>query len=142
MITEDYVSFELAKLLKEKGFDEVCRAWYFGEDRVNNGTLIPKDKLLFVSDNYYGAKRNSWIGYPNAVTAPTIQMVIKWLQKIYKIIIIVSPSVTDDDGDAGCLWEYTIQNRLDIKYRSECLFEKTKDAYESAIKYYLENNNF
>lgn len=142
MITEDYVSFELAKLLKEKGFDEVCRAWYFGEDRVNNGTIIPKDKLLFVSDNYYGAKRNSWIGYPNAVTAPTIQMVIKWLQKIYKIIIIVSPSVTDDEGDAGCLWEYTIQNRLEIKYRSECLFEKTKDAYESAIKYYFENNNF
>lgn len=142
MITEDYVSFELAKLLKEKGFDEVCRAWYFGEDRVNNGTIIPKDKLLFVSDNYYGAKRNSWIGYPNAVTAPTIQMVIKWLQKIYKIIIIVSPSVTDDEGDAGCLWEYTIQNRLEIKYRSECLFEKTKDAYESSIKYYLENNNF
>lgn len=24
MITEDYVSFETAKLLKEKGFDEVC----------------------------------------------------------------------------------------------------------------------
>lgn len=142
MITEDYISFELAKLLKEKGFDEVCRTWYFGEDRINNSTLIPKDELLFVSDNYYGAKRNSWIGYPNAVTAPTVQMVIKWLQKIYKIIIIVSPSVTDDDGDAGCLWEYTIQNRLEIKYRSECLFEKTKDAYESAIKYYLENNNF
>ena len=25
MITEDYVSFETAKLLKEKGFDEKCR---------------------------------------------------------------------------------------------------------------------
>jgi len=24
MITEDYVSFETAKLLKEKGFDEYC----------------------------------------------------------------------------------------------------------------------
>ena len=24
MITEDYVSFETAKLLKEKGFDEPC----------------------------------------------------------------------------------------------------------------------
>ena len=28
MITEDYVSFETAKLLKEKGFDEDIDLWY------------------------------------------------------------------------------------------------------------------
>jgi hypothetical protein len=28
MIKEDYVSFEVAKLLKEKGFNEICRAAY------------------------------------------------------------------------------------------------------------------
>ena len=28
MITEDYVSFETAKLLKEKGFDELCYQKY------------------------------------------------------------------------------------------------------------------
>ena len=28
MITEDYVSFETAKLLKEKGFDEYCKSVY------------------------------------------------------------------------------------------------------------------
>lgn len=28
MITEDYVSFEIAKLLKEKGFDEECQQYY------------------------------------------------------------------------------------------------------------------
>lgn len=28
MITEDYVSFETAKLLKEKGFDEKCQKVY------------------------------------------------------------------------------------------------------------------
>ena len=27
MITEDYVGFETAKLLKEKGFNECCRAF-------------------------------------------------------------------------------------------------------------------
>ena len=32
-ITEDYVSFEIAKLLKEKGFDGECDYWYgeYGE---------------------------------------------------------------------------------------------------------------
>jgi len=35
MITEDYVSFETAKLLKEKGFDEECyRFWQY--DKANN----------------------------------------------------------------------------------------------------------
>jgi hypothetical protein len=28
MITEDYVSFETAKLLKEKGFDATCKKYY------------------------------------------------------------------------------------------------------------------
>ena len=28
MIQEDYVSFETAKLLKEKSFDESCHAYY------------------------------------------------------------------------------------------------------------------
>lgn len=36
MITEDYVSFETAKLLREKGFEEVCSANYedFGKNNV------------------------------------------------------------------------------------------------------------
>ena len=29
MITEDYVSFETAKLLKEKGFDSECHSYYY-----------------------------------------------------------------------------------------------------------------
>ena len=31
MITEDYCSFEVAKLLKEKGFDETCYQKYDDE---------------------------------------------------------------------------------------------------------------
>ena len=31
-ITEDYVSFEVAKLLKEKGFDEKCLRWYVANE--------------------------------------------------------------------------------------------------------------
>ena len=35
MITEDYVSFEVAKLLKEKGFDWYTYAYYEDEDNPN-----------------------------------------------------------------------------------------------------------
>ena len=95
MIKEDYVSFEVAKALKEKGFNEECRTWYFGEDRVNNNILIPKDKLLFASDIYNGAKKNSCIGHPNAVTAPTLQMAAKWLRVVHKIDLCVFPCYYD-----------------------------------------------
>ena len=33
MITEDYVNFETAKLLKEKGFDEITFTWYTGKGK-------------------------------------------------------------------------------------------------------------
>ena len=32
MITEDYVSFEIAKLLKEKGFSEPCYTCYLNKE--------------------------------------------------------------------------------------------------------------
>lgn len=35
IITEDYVSFEVAKLLKEKGFDVKCR-WVWILDKAND----------------------------------------------------------------------------------------------------------
>ena len=35
MIQEAYVSFEISKLLKEKGFDEVC-LWYYQEIQISD----------------------------------------------------------------------------------------------------------
>ena len=45
MITEDYVSFETAKLLKEKGFDEECQQ-YYGDYRYPCPTLQMAMKWL------------------------------------------------------------------------------------------------
>ena len=143
IITEDYVSFETAKLLKEKGFNEVCRAWYFGEDRVNNSTIIPKDELLFVSDNYYGAKRNKWIGYPNAVTAPTLQMVKKWFKIVHNIGIFPSTyTFSNADGSEeyhpyGC----SIIDLKTYQLLTNNIFQKEteEEAVEEAIKFCLKN---
>lgn len=54
MITEDYVSFETAKLLKEKGFDESCRAVY--EEKVLR-INTPHQKL---EDGLYGEDYESY----------------------------------------------------------------------------------
>ena len=40
MITEDYVSFEVAKLLRDKGFNEPCRGVYEEKVLHINGLLL------------------------------------------------------------------------------------------------------
>lgn len=79
MITEDYVSFKIAKLLKEKGFDQFCKVWYseftsqFGGEKY---TSIEFDSHNRFEDNY------KFICY-----APTLQMAMKWIRDKYKILI-------------------------------------------------------
>lgn len=52
MITEDYVSFETAKLLKEKGFDELCYQKYDsdGELSFNHVGYVNSEKPC---DDFY-----------------------------------------------------------------------------------------
>lgn len=68
MITEDYVSFEIAKLLKEKGFDEPTLWFYFGD-----GTRYKAHKTL--NEDWY--------------RRPTLQMAIKWLRNIHNILLVI-----------------------------------------------------
>lgn len=72
MITEDYVSFETAKLLEEKGFDEAIE------------TLIKPDGIkYFLDTNSVNNKKHSTIKnseiniYSEDVCCPTIQMACK-----------------------------------------------------------------
>lgn len=62
MITEDYVSFGVAKLLKEKGFNEPCHKAY----------------------NYEGCLCT---GFTYGPYAPTLQMAVKWLREKHNLAI-------------------------------------------------------
>ena len=67
-IKEDYVSFEVAKLLKEKGFDgQTVRAYNL------------KKKLCKCQCNP-GETINSTPNY--LIAAPTFQMACKWLREV------------------------------------------------------------
>lgn len=69
MITEDYCSFEISKLLKEKGFDGWCDYFYDDPRRQELRTKDGEDKY--------------WNGHlwDDEYAAPTHQMVMKWLRK-------------------------------------------------------------
>ena len=119
---EDYVSFETAKLLKEKGFN-----W-------NTDKQYNLDKIV---GDYNITDRSR---YPERyLDAPTIQMAMKWLRKAHKLCITIIPKVTDDDGSGGCLWEWVATYLLVPQSISLELFESYEEACEAAIKYCLEN---
>ena len=119
MITEDYVSFEISKLLKEKGFDEPI--WTHYEDN---------DEVIF-GDKY------NWNNSPMGQTsAPTLQMAMKWLREIYDIFIVIRRGLT------GTGWIYSHEIYKDSKCwyaRYGASYDTYEEAIETAIKYCLEN---
>ena len=132
-ITEDYVSLEIAKLLKEKGFDVETEheMWYVIKQfstgcHWNSCTYKVGDITREYDDDC-------------CISMPTLQMACKWLRKVHRICIVIMPVVTDDDGDAGCLWNYIISRKLEALHKSECLYESHEIALNDAIKYCLEN---
>ncbi len=71
-----FTSYELAVIVKEKGFEGQPIAWYFGDK--NNPKLT---KTI-----------GSW--YPDkeiCITAPLYQQIVDWLRDQHKIYIIITP---------------------------------------------------
>ena len=79
MIQERYCSFDVARLLKEKGFDEPCRT-YYGDDKFNND----------VCNQFYQWNSKSPFGH---ISAPTHQMACDWLRE-KGIFMYVEPFIT------------------------------------------------
>lgn len=119
MITEDYVSFETAKLLKEKGFKEICVKGYGMESKTFFSSIRSND------DN-------------SMYAAPTLQMAMKWLRKEHNLYIDPYP----EDNCTWCLiiWELYPEHVKDCdgKY-DDCSYSTYEEACEAAIKYCLEN---
>ena len=135
MITEDYVSFETAKLLKEKGFNEICEMFYC---KPHEGYMRNR-------------KRNEWwnsdLREDMTCTCPTLQMAMKWLREEHNKTIIIGIRVTDpitgiidcyyngiyyvpkNNGGALCFTSPTPENGY-LTYEEAC---------EAGIKYALEN---
>lgn len=131
MITEDYVSFETAKLLKEKGFDESCECLY---DTENNDVSIVNGWMEISNSEL---EEREFVCY----SAPTLQMAMKWLREEKKLNCIIDVSFNQNRNKGTeyyfCVWE----NKLpyDLLRESIQTFSTYKEAAEAAIKYCLEN---
>ena len=125
MITEDYVSFETAKLLKEKGFDVSKIDAYFPFVYYSNGKMYfyNDDEPLFVCE------------------AVTIQMAMKWLREVHNLFLQIW--ILTDEG----YW-FNIERLEDGHFNHKSVystglqdiyFPTYEEACEAAIKYCLEN---
>lgn len=128
---EDFVPFEIAKKLKEKGFREECLCHYIGEDLVYNIESPIANNQLWFSHNKFD---NIW--HRDNIDAPTISQVLKWLRDEKKIYIMVDRSfsvrgwhyyIIDDDD-----FENPIQQEVE---HNRCY----KQAAIAGIEYVLDN---
>jgi len=133
-IKEDYCSYEVAKLLKEKGFNEFCYTYYDGIDNSINRF----DKGLHFKNTSY-----PW-GVPYDVSkakkyiiTPTHQMAMKWLRKIHNISI--EPFVDFGSGDEHWWTADVAYIKKDGLIDELCGYNSYEEAAEAGIKYCLEN---
>ena len=138
MMAEDYVSFEVAKLLNEKGFDEKCISVYHdGELRlVSSLGIFCGAGILAEQTLTYTNSECKWS--PIMISAPTLQMAMKWLRKVHEIFI--RPNINflypiRYYCEIFCYGD-NLKTQQDVKTEN---FESPEQACEAAIKYCLEN---
>lgn len=127
MMTEDYVSFEIAKLLKEKGFPLP--------------SINYKDWVFCMYDENGDIRWGCY--HPDYYCRVTLQMAMKWLREIHNIAINIGwGEVLEDKFQWWCI----ILSIKDGSILRESEYYATyEQACEAAIKYCLENlilNNY
>ena len=133
-IKEDYVSFETAKLLKEKRFNEPCHATY--DTAVTGGK--PKFSEYEVLSYFPYGMKNSDDKYSIVISAPTLQMAMKWLREVHELYIEVSLSCDREDKNAK-IFDASIFNVQNQRYKKLGNIQGYEQTCETAIKYCLEN---
>ena len=93
-MNEAYVSFDTAKLLKEKGFDWKCNHYYMENISGDEHYLLP-GSIMYGEDynkriklNELGVNINTSSG---KISAPTQQMACRWLREEHNILVCILP---------------------------------------------------
>ena len=131
-MNEAYVSFEVAKLLKEKGFDWDVDGYY-----CEDCSYTTHDRIEYRTENYNSHKSH--------ISAPTQQMAMRWLREVHKIDI----SVTPDDGSWwisitelkswSCVFNGKVLNSDDIKFAYQGSTSTKEECYEAGLWYVFKN---
>ena len=139
MIMEDYVSYETAKLLKEKGFEYNPDESYWLIDADN--------KIYWISRigayDYVDVPTESFQRPKNGYRLITQAMAMKWLREVHNLYISVEMGFDVDNPQYFFFVPSVCKfSNKDGEYQTpfgEKEFDTYEEACEAAIKYCLEN---
>lgn len=133
MIKEAYVSYEVAKLLKEKGFNipitTACHKIY-NDDRPDTSMWVSSalEDWNDISEENNVAK---------VYSCPTQALAMRWLREVHNLYIVIFPESDIEvfyiKGFNFDIWT-PVGNEYDRKN-----YKTYEEACEAAIKYCLEN---
>lgn len=128
-ITEDYVSFETAKLLKERGFDEKVSTHYLVHPSGFPEFFDKKDEFTEPED--------VWL------KCPTHQMALKWLRGVHNVFIYIEPFITTSGLQGYKPYCTKIGGEFmwinPLRRYSNTSSDTYEEAVEAALKYSLKN---
>lgn len=136
-MNEDFVTYELAVKLKEKGFREECFATYDiedGEFDFNNYILRVAYQMNITAKDCLRVFNDSNSGI---IDAPTIPQVLKWLREEKKIFVViaVNPTFSTKDKIAYYYQVYSNSNGVTSDYyESEECYAQWEDCAIESIK--------
>ena len=117
MIKEAYVSLEVAKLLKEKGFDIECKTAYYCDCLI--------DYTMF-----------GFCGDEELIFAPTQQLAMAWLREVHHIAINIGWGEVFEEQYR---WWSIVLNMDNGDLYDEHYNATYEESVETTLKYVLEN---
>ncbi len=131
-INKLFVSYDLALLAKEKGFDEECfMDWKTPVVHIRgSGERIKRDPDLYKSNHYVSG---SDVSYINEIAAPLYQQLVDWFREKHDIHIWI---VSDIGYTKTAYTWYFTGDATESKSRSQCstYYEGLNEALTEAFK--------
>lgn len=130
-IIEDYVSYEIAVLLKEKKFGWKCNTAYL-ELEDGRVELRCEDKAFYQEQT----KRRYCVP---ALLAPSLYNAMKWLREVHKCYIHICPFYLDLKYNEPPKWLVAVDYNCEGYPTLPKHFDSYEEAVEAAILYVLKN---
>ena len=134
------ITFETAKLAKEKGFKEKVIYYYHLHDNLRNPILINEIDILLKNYKTPYEVRRDWntisteFGYVENFSAPTQSLLAKWLREEHNIYVSPRESYAFDGTlDFVCTVNGVFVNH-NFKDKPINRFENFEEAYEIGLQ--------